>query len=103
MIAKALLVPSLLLIAGLVLLALAILAPARDEPAAVRTPVERVRALEALVAGGGDAMDALLAALDEPEPEVAAVAAVHLRGLARDDLIRRSPRAAELAGLLPPP
>lgn len=97
MILKALLVPSLLLIAGLVLLALAILAPARADT------VERIRALEALVAGGGDAVGALRAALEGPEPEVAAVAAIHLRRLARDDLIRTCARAGELARFLPPP
>jgi hypothetical protein len=73
---KALIVPSLLLLAGLVLLAIAMLAP----PARKRTAVpasERVRGLERAASQGG--VRALRRALRDPDPQVAAVAAILLR------------------------
>ena len=82
MILKLVLIPSLFLIAGLVLLGFAMLAP--DERVHVRPrmpdqqPSDRIRRLEVLAqtpAGLDDVRDAL----DDPDPQVAAVAAVLLR------------------------
>ena len=95
MIVKMVLLPSLLLIAGLALVAFAMLAPAREEApvvsprlratvqatartrAALEPAAERIRALE-LIARSGN-RERLIAALDDPDPAVAGVAAILLR------------------------
>lgn len=74
---KTLLLPSFLLFAGLVLLGFAMLAP----PARKRVVVparERVRGLERVASTPAGARE-LRRALDDPDPQVAAVAAILLR------------------------
>ena len=81
MILKLVLVPSLLLVAGLALVALAMLAPPARERAIVPAS-ERVRGLERLAMSRG-AKHKLRRALRDPDPQVAAVAAILLRDLQR--------------------
>lgn len=88
MILKLVLVPSLFVIAGLVLLGIAMLAPPRATVRAVsRQPAilssappasERIREIER-VARGRNAVAKLRDALDDPDPQVSAVAAILLR------------------------
>lgn len=88
MILKLIVVPSLFVIAGLVLLGIAMLAPARVEARAEsRQPAkfssasqtsERIRAIERL-AREPNGIGKLHDALDDPDPQVSAVAAVLLR------------------------
>ncbi|MGH7662596.1 MAG: hypothetical protein ACRENA_16970 [Vulcanimicrobiaceae bacterium] len=76
MIVKLVLVPSLLLMAGLALLAVAMLAsPAQD--CVTVPPSERIRGLERAARGWAGVI-ALRRALRDPDPEVAAVAAILL-------------------------
>lgn len=79
MIHSHLLVPSLLLVMGLALLAVAMLAPPARERVAP-PPSERVRGLEA-IASAPRGKRALRRALHDPDPQVAAVAAILLRDL----------------------
>ena len=88
MILKLVIVPSLFVIAGLVLLGIAMLAPERSKPvpvseqptfyAAASPASERIRELER-VSRGPDATEVLRRALDDPDPQVSAVAAILLR------------------------
>ena len=80
MIAKLVLVPSLLLVAGLALLAVAMLAPAARDRVAV-PPSERIRGLERAARGWAGSF-ALRRALHDPDPQVAAVAAILLGDVA---------------------
>jgi hypothetical protein len=85
---KLVVVPLLFVITGLVLLGIAMLAPARAEarptppPPVIVTPArpasERIRGLERM-SRGSDAVTALRQALEDPDPQVAAVAAILLR------------------------
>lgn len=79
MILKLVLVPSLLLAMGLVLVALAMLAPPARERIAVPASA-RVRGLERLATRRG-AKNKLRRALRDPDPLVAEVAAILLRDL----------------------
>ena len=79
MILKLVLVPSLLLVAGLALVALAMLAPPARERVAVPAS-ERVRGLERVATRWGG-KHKLRRALRDPDPQVAAVAAILLRDL----------------------
>ena len=74
---KLLLLPSLFFILGLALLAFAMLSPARGEAAS-----ERIRWLER-VARTPRGIRAVKGALDDPDPQVAAVAAILLRDALR--------------------
>ena len=89
MILKLVIVPSLFVIAGLVLLGIAMLAPERSKPVPVsRQPTpfyaaappasERIRVLER-VSRGPDAAEVLRRAVDDPDPQVSAVASILLR------------------------
>lgn len=79
MILKLVLLPSLLFVTGLALVLVAMLAPPARERASVPAS-ERVRGLERLaLRRGGKYM--LRRALRDPDPQVAAVAAILLRDL----------------------
>ena len=81
MIVKLALVPLLFVIAGLVLLGIAMLAPVRPEApivSAVLPASERIRDLER-ASRGPNAAASLRFALNDPDPQVSAVAAILLR------------------------
>jgi len=85
MILKIALLPSLLLACGLVLLAIAMFAPRPLQPRdrIELPPSERVRGLERLAADPRrKSTCALRRALDDPDPQVAAVAAILLGDVA---------------------
>jgi hypothetical protein len=77
---KLVLVPSLLLVAGLALLAVAMLAPAAQDRVAVPAS-ERIRELERAAQGWAGRF-ALRRAMNDPDPQVAAVAAILLGDIA---------------------
>lgn len=80
MILKIALVPSLLLVAGLALLAVAMLSPEPRDRAVV-PPSERIRGLERAARGWAGRI-ALRRALHDPDSQVAAVAAILLGDIA---------------------
>ena len=80
MIVKLVLVPSLLLVAGLALLAVAMLAPPAHDRVAV-PPSERIRGLERAARGWAGRI-LLRRALRDPDPQVAAVAEILLGDVA---------------------
>lgn len=73
---KLLLLPSFLFVLGLALLAIAMLAPVRE------TACERIRRLEKMVRTP-QGVRAAQGALDDPDPQVAAVAAILLQDVIR--------------------
>jgi hypothetical protein len=91
MILKLIFIPTLFVIVGLVMLGIAMLAPARVEAKQVSNPPhrvhagpppsERIRALERLTRGPAS-IAALQGALADPDPQVSAVAAILLRDCA---------------------
>ncbi|MBV8150405.1 MAG: hypothetical protein JO101_06055 [Candidatus Eremiobacteraeota bacterium] len=99
MMAAMILVTASLLIVGVGLLTLAIVAPIKPDVARAPTPVDRIRALEAL---RPDAIDELAHALDDPEPTVATIAAIRLLEAGRADLVHASGRTPEVSLLLAP-